>query len=72
MAQLASWPIKDRKIGAFREQMRGEVLDPASPSYDATRAVWNAMTDRRPGLIARCRPEFVICHGVALRFGRKD
>ena len=55
MAQLASWPIKDRKIGAFREQMRGEVLDPASPSYDAARAVWNAMIDRRPALIARCR-----------------
>lgn len=42
-------------IDVFRGQLRGEVLDPSSPSYDATRAVWNAMIDRRPALIARCR-----------------
>ena len=55
MAQLASRPIKDRKIEAFRNQMQGEVLDPASSSYDATRMVWNAMIDRRPAFIARSR-----------------
>jgi hypothetical protein len=34
----------------------GDVLVPADPGYDAARAVWNAMVDRRPRLIARCRP----------------
>src|SRR6202158_5225748 len=33
----------------------GDVLVPGDPSYDAARAVWNAMVDRRPRLIARCR-----------------
>ena len=33
----------------------GEVLLPGDPGYDAARAVWNAMVDRRPRLIARCR-----------------
>src|SRR5438270_4966561 len=33
----------------------GEGLLPGDPGYDAARAVWNAMVDRRPRLIARCR-----------------
>ena len=32
----------------------GEVINAASPEYDAARAVWNAMIDMRPGLIVRC------------------
>ena len=36
-------------------QIEGEVLTPASDGYDDARAVWNAMIDRKPALIARCR-----------------
>ena len=32
----------------------GSVLLPGDPAYDATRAVWNAVVDRRPRLIVRC------------------
>jgi FAD/FMN-containing dehydrogenase len=35
--------------------LKGDVLLPGDPGYDAARAVWNAMVDRRPRLIARCR-----------------
>jgi FAD/FMN-containing dehydrogenase len=33
----------------------GQLLTPASHGYDDARSVWNAMIDRRPALIARCR-----------------
>ncbi len=35
--------------------LRGELLEPGDPTYDATRIVWNGMIDRRPALIVRCR-----------------
>ena len=31
----------------------GEIVEPGHAAYDAHREVWNAMVDRRPGLIAR-------------------
>ena len=34
--------------------LRGEVLTPASAGYDDTRAVFNAMIDKRPAAIAMC------------------
>ena len=33
----------------------GELLVPGDSDYDQVRAVWNAMIDKRPALIARCR-----------------
>ena len=33
---------------------RGELFYPADPGYDDARAVFNAMIDRHPVLIARC------------------
>jgi FAD/FMN-containing dehydrogenase len=34
--------------------MRGVLIEPGDPTYDDARAVYNAMIDRRPALIARC------------------
>jgi len=33
----------------------GELLGPDDPGYDGVRHLWNAMIDKRPALIARCR-----------------
>ena len=39
----------------LRSRLRGELLTPSDPGYDAARRVFNGAIDRRPALIARCR-----------------
>ena len=41
-------------IDGFKQQFRGSVLVQGDSSYDEVRQIWNAMIDRKPGLIARC------------------
>jgi FAD/FMN-containing dehydrogenase len=36
-------------------QVRGELIGPDDPAYDGARAVYNAMIDRRPAAVVRCR-----------------
>lgn len=38
----------------LRPGMRGQLLRPGDDGYDAARTLYNAMIDKRPGLIARC------------------
>jgi FAD/FMN-containing dehydrogenase len=42
--------LAQRELAGFG----GELIGPGEPGYDEARAVYNAMIDRRPGLIARC------------------
>jgi FAD/FMN-containing dehydrogenase len=42
-------------FGDLAESLRGRVLTPAdSADYDAARALWNGMIDKRPAAIVRC------------------
>ena len=45
--------VSDAVIARLRTTLRGQVIASADPAYDATRAVWNGMIDRRPGVIVR-------------------
>jgi FAD/FMN-containing dehydrogenase len=59
----------DIDFDAFRRRLRGSLLLPGDPGFDTARALWNAMIDRRPALIARCAgPEDVIS---SLAFARE-
>jgi FAD/FMN-containing dehydrogenase len=48
----------------------GEIVRPEDPGYDAARAVWNSMIDRRPALIVR--PTGIDDVVAALRFAREQ
>ena len=41
-------------VSDLKRQIRGPLLQPGDPEFDAARSVWNAMIDRRPALIVRC------------------
>ncbi len=38
-------------VADLRAQVRGAVCAPGEPGYDKARTIWNAMIDRRPGLV---------------------
>src|SRR5271154_2416361 len=43
----------------------GELVGPEDPSYETARAVFNAMIDRRPALIARCATTADVAETIA-------
>lgn len=47
--------LGDEDLAAFASTLHGELVDSTDPDYDEVRAIWNAMIDKRPGLIVRCR-----------------
>lgn len=48
--------------------LRGTVLTPGQADYEEVRRIWNAMIDRRPGLIVRCAGAADVMRAV--RFAR--
>jgi FAD/FMN-containing dehydrogenase len=57
-------------VQAFRTHLRGELIGPGDPDYDAARRVHNGMIDRHPRLIARCRDVADVI--AAVTFGREQ
>lgn len=61
----------DTLSSALSEQFGGQLISRGDPGYDEARAVYNAMIDRRPALLARCCDVADVIAGVraAAAFG---
>jgi FAD/FMN-containing dehydrogenase len=46
--------IAGSAVEAFRNRLRGRLIDAEDADYEQARKVWNGMIDKRPALIARC------------------
>lgn len=66
---LAARPVnRIMKRQTLERSLEGDLLERGDAGYDAARTVWNAMVDRQPRLIARCRS--VADVQTAVRAGR--
>ena len=60
--------VTQEAIGEFRNQLRGELIEPGSPAYENARKVYNGMIDKKPRLIAKCVDAADVI--AAVKFGR--
>jgi FAD/FMN-containing dehydrogenase len=57
-------------VDAFAQTLHGSVTRPDDSDYDEVRALYNAMIDKRPALIARCADRDDVV--AAVNFGREQ
>jgi FAD/FMN-containing dehydrogenase len=49
-----SKPVTESSISSLKAALRGRLIEPTDQVYDSARAVYNAMIDKKPRLIAQC------------------
>jgi len=49
-----STTLDDATVDSLSKGLAGRLVTPGDSDYDEVRAIWNAMIDKRPGLIAQC------------------
>src|ERR1044071_5265703 len=57
-------------VEELRAQIRGDLIAPDDAGYEEARKVYNAMIDKRPSLIARCKDVADVISAV--NFGRNN
>ena len=56
--------IGEDAVATLGDALVGDLLTPESAEYDDARSLWNAMIDRRPGLIVDCGAEADVSQAV--------
>lgn len=62
--------IDEAMLADFEKNVRGSVVNQNDDSYDEVRVIWNAMIDRKPGLIIQCAGSEDVVQAV--RFAREN
>lgn len=62
--------VESSAVGELRSHVLGELLAPSDPGYEQARHLYNAMIERRPAFIARCRDVADVI--AAVNFARKQ
>ena len=62
--------INSSAVKEFRKGFTGEIIVQDDPAYEETRKIFNAMIDKRPGVIAQCANVDDVVRSV--RFGRSQ
>lgn len=55
LVNRAGYPVEKELIAALGSDLAGRLIGPDDVDYDQERRIWNAMIERYPGLIVRCR-----------------
>jgi FAD/FMN-containing dehydrogenase len=62
--------MQQQAVNAFKQELRGELIEPTDSNYDDERKVYNAMISRRPRMIAKCVDSSDVL--TAVNFGRNQ
>src|ERR1700693_317275 len=62
--------MTDQSVSTLQQSLRGRLIGPGDADYDAARALYNGMIDKRPRLIARCVDVADVI--AAVNFGRDN
>jgi FAD/FMN-containing dehydrogenase len=62
--------VQDAALSSLRETFAGEIVLPGDQEYEAARAVWNGMIDRRPAIVLR--PTDAADVSTAIGFAREQ
>jgi FAD/FMN-containing dehydrogenase len=46
--------LKQETVDGLKMRLRGPIFTPGDAGYEESRTVWNAMIDKKPGLVVRC------------------
>ncbi len=63
-AMPVSKPLEEAVVQEFAANLRGKLIRPEDDDYDAIRAIFNGMIDKRPAMIVRCAGTADVIQGV--------
>src|SRR5690348_4016648 len=70
MTPIENTLVSNEALNQLKSGLRGEVIQPGDATFDQARQLWNAMIDRKPALIVRCRGAGDVI--AAVKFARQN